>query len=126
MINLKKLPGWVKIGSAVTVCIAVLGIGSFFGAQEYMKHNQKNETSVVSGSSDSQNQPETSHGSNQEKSHDNAENDENKKSVIVYKTKTGNKYHKDGCPYLSKSKIEITLEEAENEKLEPCKNCFGE
>lgn len=86
MINLKKLPGWLKIGSAA-VCVAVLGIGGFFGAQEYMKYNQKDEASVVSGSSDSQNQSETTHGSNQEKSHDNAENNEDKKALLSTKPK---------------------------------------
>ncbi len=41
----------------------------------------------------------------------------------VYKTTTGSKYHRDGCRYLSKSKIEITKSEAVNEGLTPCSVC---
>ena len=40
--------------------------------------------------------------------------------TIVYKTKTGECYHKDGCSSLKKSKIEITLQEAVNSKLRAC------
>lgn len=42
---------------------------------------------------------------------------------IVYKTKTGKKYHKAGCMYL-KSSIEISLSKALEEGLEPCSVCF--
>ena len=43
--------------------------------------------------------------------------------TIVYVTRTGSKYHRDGCGSLSKSKIEITLKEAVEEGYEPCKRC---
>lgn len=43
--------------------------------------------------------------------------------VTVYKTRTGEKYHQEGCGSLSKSKIPITLDEAKTLGLEPCKNC---
>lgn len=43
--------------------------------------------------------------------------------VTVYITKTGKKYHRDGCGSLSKSKIPITLEEAKSKGYEPCKTC---
>lgn len=33
-------------------------------------------------------------------------------TTIVYITKTGSKYHLDGCSYLKKSKIQTTLYEA--------------
>lgn len=39
---------------------------------------------------------------------------------IVYKTKTGSKYHSSGCQYLSKSKISITREKAIKQGLTPC------
>lgn len=42
----------------------------------------------------------------------------------VYKTKTGQKYHKEECGSLSKSAIAIGLEEAKAAGLEPCKKCF--
>ena len=43
--------------------------------------------------------------------------------AIVYITRTGKKYHKEGCRYLGKSKIAITLEEAKEKGLQPCKVC---
>ncbi len=44
-------------------------------------------------------------------------------SVVVYITKTGKKYHLDWCRYLSKSKIETTLENAMNSGYTPCSKC---
>lgn len=41
----------------------------------------------------------------------------------VYVTKTGKKYHNDGCSSLKKSKIAMSLSEAEAEGCTPCKNC---
>jgi len=42
--------------------------------------------------------------------------------TIVYITKTGKKYHREGCRYLSKSMIEISLEKAKK-KYDPCSVC---
>ena len=43
--------------------------------------------------------------------------------TIVYRTKTGECYHRDGCRYL-RSKIQITLDEAVNKyNLRPCSYC---
>ena len=44
-------------------------------------------------------------------------------TTVVYVTKTGEKYHEDGCRYLKKSKIEISLEDAVDEGYEPCSVC---
>ena len=44
-------------------------------------------------------------------------------SQTVYVTKTGKKYHNDGCSSLKKSKIAMSLSEAEAEGYTPCKNC---
>ena len=41
----------------------------------------------------------------------------------VYKTETGSKYHSDGCSYLSKSRIPISLADAKAEGLTPCSRC---
>jgi hypothetical protein len=41
---------------------------------------------------------------------------------IVYITRKGNKYHRDTCRYLSKSKIAISIEEAKK-YYKPCKVC---
>jgi len=42
---------------------------------------------------------------------------------IVYVTKTGKKYHRDGCSLLSRSKIPIKLEDAKKRGYEPCRKC---
>lgn len=44
-------------------------------------------------------------------------------SVTVYTTKTGSKYHVDGCSSLSKSKIPISLSDAKSKGLTPCSKC---
>ncbi len=41
----------------------------------------------------------------------------------VYKTKTGEKYHKESCNYLKYSKFAITLEDALAYGYEACKVC---
>lgn len=45
------------------------------------------------------------------------------KTIWVYITETGKKYHRAKCRYLDKSCIEITLEEAKKAGYEPCKVC---
>lgn len=42
--------------------------------------------------------------------------------TTVYVTKTGEKYHRDGCQYLRKSKISIKLTEAKK-LYSPCSRC---
>jgi competence protein ComEC len=42
----------------------------------------------------------------------------------VYITKTGSKYHRDGCRHLSKSKIPISLSEAKSKGYSPCGVCY--
>jgi hypothetical protein len=44
-------------------------------------------------------------------------------SQQVYITRTGEKYHRDGCRYLSKSKIECSLDDAVEAGLSPCSVC---
>ena len=44
--------------------------------------------------------------------------------TTVYITKTGKKYHRDGCRYLSKSKKAISLKDAKR-RYTPCKVCFA-
>ena len=45
-------------------------------------------------------------------------------SETVYITNTGEKYHRDGCSYLRKSKIPISLSDAEARGYTPCSRCF--
>jgi cbb3-type cytochrome oxidase cytochrome c subunit len=45
------------------------------------------------------------------------------KTVTVYVTKTGKKYHRDGCRYLSHSKIPMTLKDAKAKGYTPCSVC---
>jgi len=44
-------------------------------------------------------------------------------NVTVYVTKSGKKYHVDGCSFLRKSKIPMSLEEAKKEGYTPCEKC---
>ena len=43
--------------------------------------------------------------------------------ITVYITKTGSKYHRDGCRHLSQSKISISLQEAKARGFGPCSVC---
>ncbi len=47
---------------------------------------------------------------------------EDNQSQVVYRTRTGSKYHREGCSYL-KSKIETTVSEAQAMGLGPCSRC---
>ena len=46
------------------------------------------------------------------------------KTYVVYTTKTGEKYHKDWCRSLKRSKFETTLGAAESRGYKACKICF--
>ena len=41
----------------------------------------------------------------------------------IFRTNTGKRYHRGSCRYLSRSKIPITLKEAQNRDLSPCGVC---
>lgn len=43
--------------------------------------------------------------------------------ITVYVTKTGKKYHREGCQHLQKSSRAITLKEALEKGYEPCSRC---
>ncbi len=45
------------------------------------------------------------------------------KEITVYITKTGSKYHRDGCQYLRQSQIPVSLEDAKREGYGPCSRC---
>ena len=67
------------------------------------------------------------YGGNSEKPYvdnDNAEVDNaNSESEVVYRTETGERYHRKGCTHLSESCIEVTLEQAVQAGLTPCGTC---
>ena len=44
-------------------------------------------------------------------------------AITVYVTKTGKKYHREGCRYLSHSKIPMSLKDAKAEGYTPCLVC---
>ena len=48
---------------------------------------------------------------------------QNAATITVYITKTGEKYHRDGCRYLSRSRIQTTLKAALERGLGPCSVC---
>ena len=43
--------------------------------------------------------------------------------LTVYITKTGEKYHRDGCSSLRKSRLAVSLKEAVARRYGACKNC---
>ena len=43
--------------------------------------------------------------------------------LTVYITKTGEKYHRDGCSSLRRSKFAVSLKDAVARGFEACKNC---
>lgn len=51
---------------------------------------------------------------------------EQKETDIVYVTKSGKKYHKLGCRFLTEKSTPMTIQEAKQKGLEPCKLCFSE
>lgn len=44
-------------------------------------------------------------------------------SITVYVTRTGEKYHRGTCRYLSRSKIPTTLRDAKRNGYDPCSVC---
>ncbi len=65
---------------------------------------------------------------------DTAPSEENEETTVIvvmgdtnfYVTKTGKKYHKADCSYLSDSKIKVTVEEIIEGGYEPCSRCMKE
>jgi hypothetical protein len=48
---------------------------------------------------------------------------EEPKAQTVYVTRTGKRYHREGCRYLASSKIPMTLKDAKAQGYTPCKVC---
>ena len=44
--------------------------------------------------------------------------------TVVYITATGSRYHRDGCRYLSETRIPVSLEEARARGYAPCSVCW--
>jgi hypothetical protein len=45
------------------------------------------------------------------------------KTQTVYVTRTGKKYHRDGCRYLSSSRMAMSLKDAQAQRYTACKVC---
>lgn len=60
---------------------------------------------------------------NFEASGDLSDIEEESNEIIVYRTRTGNKYHQSHCGYLKQSKIEISLKDASSKGFRPCSIC---
>ncbi len=45
------------------------------------------------------------------------------KTETVYVTRTGKRYHRDGCQYLRSSRIPMSLKDAQAKGYTPCKVC---
>jgi hypothetical protein len=55
--------------------------------------------------------------------HAHSEAAQDPKSITVYVTKSGERYHRDGCQYLRQSKIAVSLAEAVSKGFTPCRVC---
>ena len=66
-------------------------------------------------------QPSTSHIQSQAQSPPQIDREER----AVYVTRTGKKYHGPYCPYLSRSRISISLKEAKEQGYAACSRCGG-
>jgi|GEM_PF-3595541 len=69
-------------------------------------------------------QQNTSTTTNTENAEISSDNNSSNSSDIVHITKTGSKYHRAGCQYLSKSDIEISLESAKAQGYTACSKCY--
>lgn len=45
------------------------------------------------------------------------------KTQTVYIARSGNRYHRDGCRYLTQGKVPMTLKDAKAKGYTPCKVC---
>ncbi len=48
-----------------------------------------------------------------------------RKECVVYVTRTGKRYHREGCSSLSRSKIPLSREAAIKRGYTPCRRCGG-
>jgi len=55
--------------------------------------------------------------------HPQPQTSQDQKETTVYGTPTGKKYHREGCSSLSKSRIPMTLKQAQAKGLTACKVC---
>lgn len=51
------------------------------------------------------------------------QNQSDSRTETVYVTRTGKRYHRDGCRYLSASRFAMSLEDAEARGYTPCRVC---
>ena len=51
------------------------------------------------------------------------EESETPKTITVFRTRTGKKYHRGSCSYLRRSSFPLPLKDAKARGLEPCSRC---
>lgn len=82
-------------------------------------NNTKNSSTISSNYSEKANTSnKTNSNSNNTNTSSNKQN-----TTIVYITNSGSKYHRSGCFYLRKSKIETTLDKAKKQGFSACSRC---
>ncbi|GFZ31802.1 hypothetical protein CSC2_23280 [Clostridium zeae] len=88
-------------------------------AQVNVKSSNSSTTGTTSNSSSSNTSSKSVSTNNSASQSSNSD----KQTITVFTTNTGHKYHRDGCKYLSKSKIPISLNDAKASGLDPCSVC---
>jgi len=90
--------------------------------------NISNTDSIIKKDSSTSNYSTTTHQTNSDSYSDTAQikdtqDNTEKKETIVYVTRTGAKYHRDGCRYLSRSQIPMNLSDAKASGYDSCSVC---
>ena len=87
---------------------------------------KKTSSTVSQDNKSTQNSNTTSKQTTSKSTTNKSTSNTNKKtnSATVYVTRTGKKYHKDGCSYLKDSKIAKQLSEATSQGYTPCSRCY--
>lgn len=90
------------------------------GSEQITQSEQENESTDITVNASQENNQQVSETNSAPQVSSNTNDNQ---TIIVYITKTGHKYHRAGCRYLSKSQISISLKDAKLEGYEPCSVC---
>lgn len=114
---LDALSGTTVYGTGVNGTVTIESDGTSLSA------SAEKDGTVVAGDTDSGSEPSDSTGAAAAGATSSQTDAGDGSDPTVYTTKTGGKYHREGCQYLRKSKIPISLSEAKAQGLEPCSKC---
>lgn len=123
---IKKVLKYLVFGFLFIIALGILSSIFFPGKANI---DPSSSSYVSSSSSSIESQPieipsSNSHSQIVSNSYTSSISEVTERSQIVYVTKTGKTYHREGCGYLNKSSIPLTLYEAESKGYTPCSRCW--